>query len=194
MHPSTFAKGNKRTLKNLMALRQQAQTDKAPRVALRIQGVMLSLAKHSVSDIARLLHVHRSAAHAWILAWNEHGITGLYEGHRSGRPAALDEAAAEHLRDIVESGPLAYGLQSGVWTSPIIAQIIAEEFDVHYHPCHVRKLLGQIGCSVQRPRAKLMQADPVKQRRWTRYTYRVLSASVRKCMKIAAQGAVWING
>ena len=171
MRPSTFANGNQRTLKNLMALRQQAQTDKAPRVALRIQGVLLSLAKHSVSDIARLLHVHRSAAHAWILAWNEHGITGLYEGHRSGRPAALDEGAAERLRDIVESGPVAYGLQTAVWTSPIIAQIIAEEFDVHYHPGHVRKLLGQIGCSVQRPRAKLMQADPVKQHRWTRYTY-----------------------
>jgi len=75
------------------------------------------------------------------------------------------------LRDIVESGPVAYGLQTGVWTSPIIAQLIAEEFDVHYHPGHVRKLLGQIGCSVQRPRAKLMQADPVKQHRWTRYTY-----------------------
>jgi len=107
MRPSTFANGNQRTRKNLMALRQQAPTDKAPRVALRIQGVMLSLAKHSVSDIARLLHVHRSAAHAWILAWNEHGITELYEGHRSGRPAALDEAAAERLRDIVESGPVA---------------------------------------------------------------------------------------
>jgi transposase len=171
MNPSTFAKGNQRTLKNLMALRQQAQTDKAPRVALRIQGIMLSLAKHSVSEIARLLHVHRSAAQDWILAWNMHGITGLYEGHRSGRPGALDEAAAERLRDIVESGPVAYGLQTGVWTSPMIAQIIAEEFDVHYHPGHVRKWLGQIGCSVQRPRAKLMQADPLKQRRWTRYTY-----------------------
>lgn len=171
MLPSTFAKGNTRTLKNLMTLRQQAQSDKAPRVAQRIQGVMLSLDKHSVSDIARVLHIHRSAVHAWILAWNQHGITGLYEGHRSGRPAALDAAAAERLHDIVESGPVAYGLQSGVWTSPIIAQIIAEEFDVRYHPGHVRKLLSQIGCSVQRPRTKLMQADPVKQRRWTRYTY-----------------------
>ena len=171
MRPSTYATGNTRTLNNLMTLRQQAQTDKAPRVALRIQAVMLSLAKHSISDIARLLQVHRSAAHAWIIAWNQHGITGLYEGQRSGRPAALDEVAAERLRDIVESGPVAYGLQTGVWTSPIIAQIIANEFDVRYHPGHVRKLLGQIGCSVQRPRAKLMQADPERQHRWTRYTY-----------------------
>ena len=44
MVSTVFAKGNKKTLINLVALRKAAQTDKAPRVALRIQGIMLSLA------------------------------------------------------------------------------------------------------------------------------------------------------
>lgn len=171
MQPALFAKGNKRTLENLKALRKQAQTDKAPRVALRIQGVMLSLKKYSVSDIAELLHVHRSSPHAWICAWNEHGKAGLLEGHRSGRPPGLAEQDKERLGDIVDSGPVAYGLQTGVWTSPIIARVIEEEFSVRYHPGHVRKLLKEIGFSVQRPTAKLMQADPKKQNKWIRYTY-----------------------
>lgn len=59
MQPSTFAKGNKRTRGNIKTLRMEAHADKAPRVALRIQGIMLSLEKHSVSDIAQLLQVHR---------------------------------------------------------------------------------------------------------------------------------------
>ena len=84
MRPATFAKGNKKTLANLKALRKQAQTDKAPKVALRIQGVMLSLQKYSVSDIVQLLHMHRSTVHAWIVSWNVHREMGLYEGHRSG--------------------------------------------------------------------------------------------------------------
>jgi len=171
MRPATFAKGNKRTLGNLIALRKQAQADKAPRVALRIQGVMLSLGKHSVTDIAQLLHIHRSTVHSWILSWNAHGKQGLYEGHRSGRPSALTDQDKEGLSDIVDSGPVAYGLQTGVWTSPIIAQVIEDEFAVRYHPGHVRKLLKEMGFSVQRPTTKLVQADPKKRNKWTRYTY-----------------------
>ena len=171
MLPTTFAKGNRKTLANLMALRKEAQADKAPRVALRIQGVMFSLERHSVADIARLLHVHRSTVHEWVLSWNEYGKEGLYEGHRSGRPPALTGEDRIRLNDIVDSGPIAYGLQTGVWTSPIIAGIIEDEFAVAYHPGHVRKLLKEMGFSVQRPTTKLVQADPAKQNKWTRYTY-----------------------
>ena len=70
---------------------------------------------------------------------------------------------------MVESGPVAYGLNTAVWTSPLLAQVIAEEFSVTYHPGHVRRLLGTLGFSVQRPTTRLVQADPVKRRRWTRY-------------------------
>lgn len=171
MLPYVFAKGNKKTLEKLKALRKQAQADKAPRVALRIQGVMLSLEKYSVNDIARLLHVHRSAVHSWIAAWNEHREFGLMEGHRSGRPPKMSDEHKQRLADIVDSGPVAYGLNSGVWTSPMISQIIQEEFRVTYHQGHVRKLLKQLGFSVQSPTTQLMQADPKKQNKWTRYTF-----------------------
>ncbi len=171
MQPSTFARGNKRTIGNLKTLRREAHADKSPKVALRIQSIMLSLKKHSVSDIARLLQVHRSSVHSWIQNWNIHGKEGLYEGHRCGRPAALTEKDKDQLRDIVDSGTVAYGLQTGVWTSPIVAQIIENEFAVSYHPGHVRKLLKKMGFSVQRPTTKLMQADPKRQNKWTRYTY-----------------------
>lgn len=170
MVPSLFAKGNKRTRLNLIELRKQAMTDKAPRVALRIQGVLLSLEKHGISEIAHLLKVHRSSVHAWIQHWNECREEGLLEGHRSGRPALLTEADHQHLRDIVDSGPVAYGLETGLWTSVNLAEVIAEEFGVKYHPGHVRKLLHLVGLSVQRPTTRLVQADPAQQRKWTRYT------------------------
>ena len=83
----------------------------------------------------------------------------------------MDAAGQERLADIVESGPVAYGLNTAVWTSPLLAQIISEEFAVDYHPGHVRRLLGKMGFSVQRPTTRLVQADPVKRRRWIRYQY-----------------------
>ena len=130
MRPTTFAKGNKRTIQKLMRERKRAHADKAPRVALRIQAITLSLEKHAPTDIAQLLHVSRSCVHEWINAWNEYGMEGLLEGHRSGRHSRLTEENKEQLFDIVESGPVAYGLQTGMWTSPLIASVIEDEFNV----------------------------------------------------------------
>jgi len=166
-----FARGNARTLPRLKALRQAAQTDKAARVALRLQAIMLSVQGQTTGQIAQGLQVDRTRVHAWIGAWNAYGDEGLLEGQRSGRPAALNARQREHLADILDSGPVAHGLNTGVWTSPLIAQIIAEEFEVIYHPGHVRHLLKRWNFSVQRPRTSLVQADPKKQNRWIRYTH-----------------------
>ena len=166
-----FANGDKRAVRRLVALRKEAQSDKAPRVVLRIQGVLMSLEGCSTGEIARHLKVARSGVPVWIRRWNESGEEGLWEGHRSGRPAELSLRQRELLADILDSGPVAYGLDTGIWTSPVVAQVIREEFDCSYHPGHVRKLLRQLGYSVQRPTTRLVQADLGQKRKWTRYTY-----------------------
>ena len=160
-----------RIRRQLLALRQQAQTDKAPRVALRLQAILLSADGHSPPAIADFLHVHRSRVHNWVRNWIDHGIEGIKEGHRSGRPCELTSAQLEQLHDIVESGPVAYGLNTGRWTSKILTEVIEQEYGIGYHPGHVRKLLHRAGCSVQRPTTRLVQADPQAQRKWIRYTY-----------------------
>src|ERR1051325_9833641 len=121
-----FADGNSRTLQRLKRLRQEAQTDKAPRVALRLQAIMLSVQRQTTGQIAQGLQVDRTRVHAWIGAWNEHGEAGLLEGHRSGRPAQLSATQREQLGDILESGPVAYGLNTGVGASPLLAPILEE--------------------------------------------------------------------
>lgn len=166
-----FARGNARTLQRLKVLRQVAQTERVTRVALRLEAIMLSVQGQTSGQIAQGLQVDRTRVHAWIGAWNEHGDEGLLEGHRSGRPALLSAAQREQLADILDSGPVAHGLNTGVWTSPLIAQIIEDEFDVRYHPGHVRHLLKRLNFSVQRPKTRLVQADPKKQNRWVRYTH-----------------------
>ena len=143
-----FAKGDQRTATRLLELRRQALADKAPRVVLRIQGILMSLDGYSTGEISERLKVHRS-----------------------GRPPELSTTQREQLADILDSGPVAYGLETGIWTSPLVAQVIREEFDCSYHPGHVRKLLHRMGYSVQRPTTRLVQADLRQKRKWTRYTY-----------------------
>ncbi|MCX7038166.1 MAG: winged helix-turn-helix domain-containing protein, partial [Spirochaetes bacterium] len=121
-------------------------------MAKRLQAVLLNSKGSSSGELASILSAPRSRVSEWLANYEAYGVEGLLEGYRSGRPPLLDETQIRALYDIVESGPVAYGLDSGVWTSRIISRVIEEEFGVGYHPGHVRKLLHQIGFSVQRPR------------------------------------------
>ncbi len=166
-----FARGNSPTARLLLQLRREAIQDQEPRVAQRFHAIALSIEGHTVSQIAQSLKVHRSSVPLWIEQWNQRREVGLLEGHRAGRPAGLSVKQQEQLQDILDSGPVAYGLETGIWTSPVIGSVIAQEFGVDYHPGHVRKLLKRLGYSVQRPTTRLVQADPAEKSRWVRYTY-----------------------
>jgi transposase len=163
LHPNTH--------KRLVRLSKEAERDGAYRVAKRLQSVVLNSEGHTSGDLARILKAPRSKVSEWLRRYQRHGFEGLLEGYRSGRPAALTEPQRQQLRDILESGPVAYGLDTGIWTSPMIAWVIEEEFGVAYHPGHVRKLLHGLGFSVQRPRRVLARADAAEQDRWRRRTY-----------------------
>jgi len=168
---AVFAHGNGNTVKKLIRLRRQAEKDGMTKVSRRLHAVTLSIQGYTSGEIARLLNVSRTTIPLWIGNWNEYREDGLLEGYRPGRRPRLDASQLTLLEDIVDSGPVAYGLDTGIWTSVIMASVIEEEFNITYHPGHVRKLLRKMGFSVQRPTVKLQKADPKKQRKWIRYTY-----------------------
>ena len=102
----------------MLELRKQALRDQEPRVAQRFHAIALSLEGYTIPRIAQALKVHRSTVPLWIEHWNQEREDGLLEGHRSGRPGDLSPEQREALQDILDSGPVAYGLETGIWTSP----------------------------------------------------------------------------
>lgn len=163
-----------KTHEKLVRLRREAECDGAYRVARRIHAVLLNHNGMTSGEIAHVLGSARSRVSDWLRNYERYGYERLLEGCRPGRPAELTGEELTALTDIVDSGPVAYGYLSGVWTSPMIARVIAGEFGVSYHPGHVRKLLHKLGFSVQRPRRVLARADAEKQRKWHRRTYPAL--------------------
>lgn len=163
--------GTAKKIQQLVSLRKQALRDGAHRVATRLHAIVLNMEGKTAPDIASILNVHRSKVSIWLQNWQQEGIDGILEGHRSGRPPRLSENQRKHLADILDSGPVAYGFSSGVWASPMVARVIEDEFSIKYHPAHVSRILHELGFSVQRPKKILAQADQAEQSRWIRYTY-----------------------
>ena len=162
---------HRKTLGRLLRLKKEAEVDGEYRVATRIHATILSNDGKTSGEISKLLKSPRSKVSGWLAGYEKHGYESLLEGHRTGRPAGLTEKQRTALADIVDSGPVAYGFLSGVWTSVMIRQVIEEEFGHSYDPRHVRRILDALDFSVQRPKRLLAKADPRKQNRWRRYTY-----------------------
>ncbi len=175
-----FIQLHPRTREKLTKMMREAAADGADRVATRIHAVLLNHDKNTSGEIAKTLKVSPSGVSEWLKIYSEQGVDGLMEGRRSGRPSHLSDIDQILLCDIIDSGPIAYGYVSGLWTSIRVADVIYGEFGVRYHPGHVRKLLQDFGFSVQSPKRVLARADKEKQAKWTGEIYPNLKKRLTK--------------
>src|SRR6202050_417589 len=121
-----------------------------------------------VVDLAQEAGVTRGSVNRWLQWYEASGVDGLVTGLRPGAAPRLSENQRAELSALVEKGPLAAGYQSGVWTGPMIGDLIEQRFGVRYHTHYVPELLHQLGFSVQRPRKRLARADVEAQEYWLR--------------------------
>ena len=167
-------------VKKLRRLLVQCERENNLRIWKRAKSVWLYLKDKRPAEISDLLDVGLKSVYRWLGQYDRQEVDGLYEGHHTGRPPLLTKAQLARLEEILDSGPVAYGLTTGIWTSPRLQHIIEEEFGIHYHHDHVRKILHQMGFSVQRPAKQLALARPELQQKWVRKTYPALKKSVRR--------------
>lgn len=123
-----------------------------------------------VIDIAAEAGVTRGSVNRWLQWYDADHVEGLRTSIAEGPAPKLTDEQREALTVIIELGPIQAGYRSGVWTGPMIGDLIEERFGVRYHNHHVPRLLHQLGFSVQRPRKRLARADLARQATWLRET------------------------
>jgi transposase len=137
----------------------------------RGRAVRAYIDKRRVIDIAADFGVTRGSVNRWLQWYEADHVEGLRTTIAEGPAPKLTDKQRAELIVLVEEGPLASGYQSGVWTGPMIGDLIEQRFMVRYHNHHVPRLLHQLGFSVQRPRKRLARADLERQAVWLRETF-----------------------
>ena len=160
-----------KTKEKLIRLKKEAEQAGEYRVAKRLHAVLLNSQENTSTEISNMLNSPRSCVCEWLKNYEQHGYDGLLEGQRCGRESELSEKQMIELGDIVDSGPIAYGYSSAIWSSIMIRDVIQAEFSIDYHPAHVRKILHKLNFSVQKPKRVLIRADIDQKNKWRRYIY-----------------------
>lgn len=152
----------------LEALRSESKSKGDLATWRRTQAVIRYLEGRAVIPLCEDLGVCRAAINTWLKAYDTAGAEGLRPTKAPGPAPKLTQAQRDELAKVVEDGPQAAGFTSGMWTGPMIGEVILAKFGVSYHNHHVPRLLHQMGFSVQRPRKRLARADHEQQAIWLR--------------------------
>jgi len=157
-----------RAIKKLLDWMTRCEREGNLRALKRAKGVLWYLRGKPPEEIARLLRVGLKSVYRWLARYRERGLRGLYEGTHPGRPSLLRRGECERLGEILEAGPYAYGFRRGVWSCPLVQEVIQREFGVHYHRDHVRKILHRLGFSFEGLGKKVAPRDKESHPRWIR--------------------------
>lgn len=107
----------------------------------------------------------------WQRAYQRAGLKGLAAKPHPGPASRLSVKQKEKLVRLLLKGPLAAGYSTDLWTLKRIAKLIKKEFGVVYHPCHLWKVLHQLGWSCQKPERRPLQRDEEAIVHWKRYVW-----------------------
>jgi transposase len=135
-------------------------------MCLRIQALVLVSQDHREREVADIIGVGRRTLQDWIHRYRAKGVPGLTKGPFKGARSRLTDEQKGDLSRIIAAGPLEAGLDTGVWTTPIIVKLVRDLYGVSYHPDHMGKILHGLRFSVQYPGKKLSKADEKAQQTW----------------------------
>lgn len=154
---------------NVHNARVRAQEAGDERFARNLRAILLVGKDHyTQAAAAEILEVDPNSVTRWVMTYVEKGIEGLRPKKVPGRKPLLNPDQEHRLSKIIENGPEAFGLDTGVWTGPIIRDVIERRFKIKYSVEQARRILHKLGFSVQYPKHVLSEASQAAQERWLR--------------------------
>jgi len=143
------------------------------------------------SEVIEAYGFNRTTIYKWLkVAFRPGaGIKALRSTKATGRPRSLSPAQERRVfRWINGRDPRQYGLDFGLWTRMVVAELIEKKFGVHLGVSAVGELLAKLGLTPQKPLQRAYQRDPQAVERWQRETY---PAIARKAKRQGAEVFFW---
>ena len=134
---------------------------------IRLRAILLVHEGKTLEQVGQILEVARSTVQRWIERYRRRSVTGLLvRGPYRGKKPRLSLDQKRELAIVIQQGPENSGMDTGVWTSPIIVDLVKLRFRIAYSPSQIRRILHELGFSLQYPRQELSKADKKRQATW----------------------------
>ena len=114
---------------------------------------------HSAEEVADFLGVDPRTVRRWVAAYRRRGYQGLAARPVPGRPPKLSSTQEKIVRRWLADSPTELGFATDLWTGPRLAQLIAQEWGILFHPDSLSTWLRQRGYTPQKPQPVAREHD-----------------------------------
>ena len=137
------------------------RTTKDKRVRARAQVILLAAEQGMLSpQIAEIVRETDQTVRTCMKRYLAHGIAGLEDAPRSGRPKTITTTYTQQLIQAVRQRPRSFGLPFSLWTLQRLADYMAEQTGIRVTLEAVRLYLKKEDIVLSRPQHKISSPDP----------------------------------
>jgi transposase len=126
-----------------------------PEVRQRAIALRLLHQGQSLDQVASVVLVTVNTLYAWHKRWREHGLDGLQDCKRTGRPAKADQRYRDELARLLEVDPPTLGLPFTIWTINRLRVYLSETTGILLSYTRFRSLLSREGYRWNAPKHDL---------------------------------------
>jgi len=144
-------------------LRKLAKVEEDVRVARRLLAIANALDGMDRKTAAEGGGMDRQTLRDWVIRYNEHGVDGLLDQWRGGRPPRLSREELAELYAIVLAGPNPEKDGICAFTREDLVRICEQRFGKTMHPGSMGRILRSMGLSRQKARPSHPKKDPASQ-------------------------------
>lgn len=149
--------------------------------AIRMMAVERVREGEHPADVIASYGFNRTTIYRWLNAADDGGEQALRSTKATGRPPSLTpEQEQQVFRWVNGRDPRQYGLDFGLWTRAIVAELIEQKFGIQLGLTAVGKLLAKLGLTPQKPLQRAYQRDPEAIEKWQRERYPAIARQARQ--------------
>jgi transposase len=111
------------------------------------------------AKVANAVGASRASVTRWRQAYQKDGLKAVERKPHPGKPLRLTAAQRQRLARLLLQGARQHGYSTELWTLGRVAEVIAANFGVEYHPGHVWYVLRSMRWSSQKPERRARERD-----------------------------------
>lgn len=144
-----------------IAIRQEIGRSEESRYDHRLHGLLLVANGQSCGAVAQLFDEDPRTIQRWVQRFEQHGLDGLREGERSGRPRSLDSRQWQRLSGELRRSPREFGHEQNLWDGKLLSAHLKRHYKVRLGVRQSQRMFAHMGFRLRKPRPQVAQADPI---------------------------------
>ena len=148
----------------ILSLQDELRRSPEARYDHRLHGLLLIAHGLSCPTVAMVLGDAPRTVQYWVHRFETHGLQGLAEHDRSGRPPRLSEAQRVQVDAVLRKPPSAVGFSGAIWDGKTLAAYLTRRFRLTLGVRQCQRLFRQLDFRLRKPRPVIAKADPARHR------------------------------